>query len=514
LPCKAWIVASGFFLLLAAGTSGQESLLDRGIRLPRQKTTLYDALNQITQKTGCLFIYDSENVSNNRKVRIAADSLPLRKLLDNLLNDPALGYKVIGNHVLICRESTESRPVVADPAAVREKDSMAYVVLRGHIYDKKSGAAIPYATIGILEENIGTVTNSDGFFMLKIPSTLSGTSLIVSHLGFLSQQFPVKLLDEQRVDIFLERRVISIQEVIIRYLDPWVIISKAMEQRNQNYAVNPVYLTAFYREGVRKNNTQISYSEAVFKVYKSPVDVSGYADQVKLLKSRKIQHVQPGDTVYLKLKAGVQSALQLDIVKCIPGFLDQTPPVEYAYRYAGLVSFNDKDAYAITFSQTEGLNRALYSGTVYIAKEGFVILGGDFEINPGFIDLAVQDLVLQKSLKLKVKLEKISYSVSYMHYNGRYYLRHVRCDIGLKTRLRHWITWDRFNTFLEFATCGIDTTGVVKFPRQETLKPQVIFSDQPFAADDDFWEGFNVITSESKLTEELSKIIGKIEEIR
>ena len=71
-----------------------------------------------------------------------------------------------------------------------------------------------------VEENIGTITNNDGFFTLKIPASLIGTSLVVSHLGYMSQRIPVQLLNEQQVDFYLDRRIISIQEVIIRYIDP------------------------------------------------------------------------------------------------------------------------------------------------------------------------------------------------------------------------------------------------------------------------------------------------------
>ena len=54
------------------------------------------------------------------------------------------------------------------------------------VYDKENKTAIPFATIGIVEENIGTVTNNDGFFTIKIPASLIGTSLVVSHLGYMS----------------------------------------------------------------------------------------------------------------------------------------------------------------------------------------------------------------------------------------------------------------------------------------------------------------------------------------
>jgi hypothetical protein len=229
-----------------------------------------------------------------------------------------------------------------------------------------------------------------------------------------------------------------------------------------------------------------------------------------LLKSRKIQAPDISDTVFLKLKAGVQSALQLDIASSVPGFLDLAPPVEYTYGYSNLVSYDARDAYAVTFVQNAGLRKALYSGTLYIEKESFAILGASFEINPDFLDLAAEELVLKKSHRLIVKLRKINYSVSYMPFNGRYYLSHARCDIEVTTRLRHHISTDNFKTFLELATCYIDTSSVVKFPKQEEMKPGVVFQDQPYITDDSFWGDFNTITPETKLSEALKGIMVKL----
>jgi hypothetical protein len=518
--CHVWhafydacIFGACLLLFSAAATFSQVPLLEKTISIPKQNTTLYEALNLISKNADCMFIYNSETVESDKRVRLYADHQPLNKVLDHLLSNPSLAYRVLGRHILIYRAKIDTPPVNKVQPHVPGMDILRYIVISGHIYDKENKAAIPFASIGITEENIGTITNNDGFFLLKIPDSLIGTSLVVSHLGYMGQHIPVRLVNEQKVDFYLDRRVISIQEVIIRYIDPNLLIEKAVEQRKVNNAVDPVYLTTFYREGVQKNNRYTGYTEAVFKVYKSPYDESEHSDQVKLLRSRKVQDSNPPDTVFLKLKAGVQSALQLDIVKCLPGFLDQTPPLEYTYKYTNLVSYNARDAYAVTFVQNDGLDKALYTGTVYIEKEGFAILGADFEINPAYLELAARDLVLEKSHRLIVKFKKINYAVSYMPFNGRYYLKHVRCDLEVTTRLRHHLTADHFNTFLELATCNVDTSGVKKFPKQEILKPGVVFSDQPYRGNDDFWDDFNIITPEAKLSEALSRIIGKIEKI-
>ena len=253
---KACILITGFLLFWVNTGFAQMPLLDKTITIPRQNSTIYNALNLISQKADCLFIYDSKTVESDKRVKLQADNQTLKQVLDNLLVNPALSYKVIGKHILIYKaKEGNHKDVLPDiHVPIPAKDTLKNTVIRGYIFDNETKTAIPFATIGIEEENIGTITNSDGYFTLKIPASLAGTSLVVSHMGYMSQRIPVQLLNEQQVDFYLDRRIISIQEVIIRYIDPNAIVAKALDQRKLNNAVEPVYLTTFYREGVQKNS--------------------------------------------------------------------------------------------------------------------------------------------------------------------------------------------------------------------------------------------------------------------
>ena len=510
---RACMFLAGFFLFSVNIVVAQESLLEKTITIPKQRTTLYNALNLISEKSGCLFIYDSQVVESDKRVKLVAENQSLKSVLDNILGDPEVAYKVMGQHILIYSVIKEKLKVIAPQSSAVMHDTIKSIIVRGHIYDSGNKSAVPFASIGIVEENIGTITNMDGYFTLKVPASYAGSSLVVSHIGFMSQNIPIKLLNEQKIDLFLERRIISLQEVIIRYIDPNTIIAKAMDKREVNNNLEPVYNTSFYREGVQKNNRYISYSEAIFKIYKSSFTHDEHSDQVKLLKSRKIENSNPKDTVFLKLKAGILSALQLDIVKCVPDFLDLSSSSNYTYVYSDMVSYNAKDAYEITFVQKNGVTDPLYAGTLYIDKESYAILGADFEINPAYLEKAAESLVLKKSRKLNVTLEKISYSVSYTPFNGKYFLNHARCDIKLKTRFKRHFSADNFNTFLELATCNIDTTNVLKFTKDEVIKPNMVFSEAHYTNDDSFWGDYNSIAPEEKVDKAISKIIGEIENI-
>jgi hypothetical protein len=506
-----WKLNIGLILFAANTVLAQEQFLEKTITIERQNTTLYNALNIISAKADCFFVYDSKTIESDKRVKLEAVNLPLKQVLEKLLGNPLLTFKVIGQHVLIYPSPGEPQALYKSTGIV--PDTISNIIIKGHIFDNLDKKPIPYASIGIQEENIGTVTNADGFFVVKLPARFAGSLLSVSHLGYQNQKIPIRLLNEQRIDIFLERRIISIQEVIIRYVDPQTLIAKAMQQRSVNNSMNPVYMTTFYREGVQKNSRILSYSEAVFKVYKSSVEHNEQSDQVKLLKSRNIQNINQSDTFLLKLKAGILASLQLDIVKCIPTFLDETEFASYNFSFADIVSYNAQNVYAITFEQKKAIEEPLFTGTVFIDKESLAILGAEFEINPKFLGQAANYLIVKKSRNLVVKLERIKYSISYMNYNGLYYLNHARCDITLKTRTRNHLSSDNFSTFLETATCHIDTANVTRFGKQEIIKPNVVFSDASYVYDEAFWGDYNIIAPEEKLNEALSRITSKIEKI-
>lgn len=500
------------FLVLFLNSNAQNLLLDKPITIKRTQTTLYEALKTISDQADCLFMYDSKWVDSEKKVRIAANNQKLSEVLDILLNDKNLSYKVIGKHILIFRseQPTELNSAI-NKVLIKDKVAPSYSELRGRVMDAQNKQPLAYATIGIPGRRIGTVSNSDGYFILKLPDSLNITSLQFSYMGYESKDFPVELFEKQQINIFLAPKIISMQEVIIRYVDPNVILEKAMINRTKNYSLDPVYLNSFYREGVKKNKRLVSYSEGVFKIFKPSSFQEDGMDQVKILKSRRVVNSNPSDTVYVKLKAGIQSALLLDIIKSMPDFLDEEQQDKYDFFYTDILHYDNREAYAVFFRQKPTIKEPLYTGTLYIDIENYAILGATFEINPSFVDKAANQLIVKKSKNLTVNLQQIKYSVSYTGINEKYYINHALCEMSLKTRQKSKLTSDNFVTFLEMATFSVDTLAVQKFQRHDILKPEVIFSEISNEYDELFWGDYNYLVPEEKLSDALSRIIGKME---
>ena len=498
-----------FFLLLCVVTAkAQNSVLQTRVTLPRQTTTVYALLNQISNQTGYFFIYDSQLINNNQRVSIRRQRREMQQWLDEILNDPSLRYRVVQNHILIFRPAL-SAPEPVNP--IEPAPQPTHFTVRGRLLDKNTGVPLPYASVGIPERGLGIATNNDGVFQLRLPLDVIDKSLKVSYMGYKSQELPLRLLHGTQMDIIMEADYISMQEVIIRYYDPKAIMVEALAKRKVNYSQTPVYLLSFYREGVQRNNKYINYSEAIFRLYKQPYGNPFAVDQVMMLKARNITNVDNTDTLVLKLKAGVQSALELDIMKHFPDFLDEGAFDKYEFESAGIASISGRNVYAIRFSQNPRLKEPLFQGNIYIDIETLAFVEADFELNPKFINRAQHRFFTSRNPGYVVNIEKASYQISFQEYKGHYHLNHVRGEVQMKFKKRGQLFSNTYRAFLEMAVCHIDDQNVQRFSRREVLRPHTAFIDHGYKYDDDFWGQYNIITPEVRISEALSQMRSKIE---
>lgn len=486
----------------------QEDPLQKLISIPSQHTTLYQALNTISDITGYYFIYDSEVVNSDKKVNLSANNETLAAVIKKILGNENLNFRVVEKHILIYRvdnlhdhSSTANQP----------PDSITAIEIRGEVVDKETHKPLPFVSIGIVKLGLGTVTNTDGDFVLRLPPMARKESITISHIGYKQVSCPVSIFQEHRLVFYLETQYISIQEVLIKPIDPVAVIRQAMELRSTNYPIEPVYLTAFYREGVEKNKSYLSYSEAVFKIYKTSCLKSPDLDQVKLLKGRKMISQDQRDTLTIKMKAGINASLLLDVVKSIPDFLDEGYMKDYQYEESDIVSLDSSSAYAIEFHQKEGVNDPLFKGVIYVDVKSHAIVGVDFEVNPDYIDKITNQLVVRKSRKIKVIPEKVAYSVHYQKWDGKYYLSHLRGDIFLRVRKHHRLFASTYHTYFEMATIQRDSINVQRFPRQDVVRPFIVFSDENYTYDPSFWGDYSYIEPEENLSQALSRVAPKIE---
>lgn len=515
LPCvdnAMWRSLFALFLIswMSFSLMAQSNILDNRITVPRQQTTLYQLFNQISVQTGYFFIYDSDLIDNNKRIRTQRSQVVLRDLLSDVIGDPSLEFTVLEQHILISRRGED---FVRPQQSITTTEPSPWLIIQGRILDEETRDPLPFATIIVEDYGIGTTSNMQGDFLLKIPSSLRQNKLKVSYMGYQSQRYPLYLIDGKHIEIIMEADYISMQEVIIRYYDPQTIVREALSKIRDNYSNTPTYLTSFYREGVMRDNRPLNYSEAIFKIYKPSYQSLTDSDQAKLLKSRVITNQEETDTLILKIKAGVRSALELDIINTIPSFIDIEFLDEVTFSHVDMLTKDGGMVYAVGFEQNDPTFLPVFAGTLYIDTEDLTIISAEFEVHPRFLDQSKHIFLNLHSNKFNAHFDRIHYTVSYQKHNGRHHLAHVRGDLHIRIRPRNRIFSTKYHAFLELVVVDIDEQEAERFRRRETFNTQTIFMDEPFQYDFDFWGAYNIIPPEKQTREALYEIRSKVESI-
>lgn len=95
------------------------------------------------------------------------------------------------------------------------KVSAQEITAKGILTDENA-TLLPWVNIGIKKKNIGTMSNADGKFELKIPATNLQDTLIFSHVGYQEQAIPVSAFQTGKENkIILKRAAHQLQEVVI-----------------------------------------------------------------------------------------------------------------------------------------------------------------------------------------------------------------------------------------------------------------------------------------------------------
>lgn len=500
--------ATAFSLLLASPgiVRGQVHILDSLYTFRAGQVKTGAALDIISRQTGYTFTYDSRLINEENRVDLTFSGVRLGSVLDSILKSDSLVYTVIDRYIIISRIAPQ-KITLTDSTDLEE-----VFYISGRITDAESGENLPYATVVVKNTGRGMVANATGEFGLKITRALLTDTLTFSCLGYQNREIPVEQALGNNYDIGLQREFIPIPAIIIKTRVPQEIISKAVASATRNYGTTPALLTGFYREGVTKKQELQVYSEAIIQVFKSPYAGSLLNDQIKIFKSRKIENTSSDDTLAIRLKAGLSTCLDLDVMKNDFDFLHGETMQDYTYRLTDIVSTNEDAAYVIDFEQREGVDLPLYRGTIFINADDYALLQVDFEIHPRYIQKLKESFIQSSSRGFDTWPISGKYSVSYRKVNERYFLNHVRGDLVFTSKKKKKLFNSQFNVFFELAVSGIRTDKVERFDREELAPIHSVFSKTITSYDYLFWGDQDFLKPEENLLQALENMKVKLQE--
>ncbi len=94
-------------------------------------------------------------------------------------------------------------------------------ILNGEIKDAENKTLLQYANIGIANKNVGTVSNSNGQFSLRLNEKINQNDIVTfSYIGYQSKSLPISKLNLTNNLIELEPLKNQLDEVVVKFTKP------------------------------------------------------------------------------------------------------------------------------------------------------------------------------------------------------------------------------------------------------------------------------------------------------
>jgi len=386
------------------------------------------------------------------------------------------------------------------------QNNTTFFTVNGVIKDSKTKQKITFASISLPGTNIGTVSNSDGEFTLKVLKSLNAAEFEISHLGYVNKKFSVVDNPQGEQTFLIDPYSIELKELVVKPEDPRSLVLQAIGSIQDNYCQDPNLLTGFYRETIKQRRDYVSISEAIIDIYKAPYN-SGYSsDRVKIFKGRKGTNVKKFDTLTVKLVGGPNISLLLDIVKNPDVLLSKESIDYYKYEYLDMVNIDGKMNYVIGFQPVVTLEYPLYFGKIYISKDSKAITMAEFSLDLKDEIKAAQSFVKKKPLGLRFIPSNTSYLVTYKEQNGKYYINYVRNEVKFSCDWRKRIFKTTYTVMSEMAVTERKSDNIEKFPMKESFKQYTVFADKVNEYfDQDYWGEYNTIVPDESIQSAINK---------
>ncbi|SRX54747.1 carboxypeptidase-like regulatory domain-containing protein [Aequorivita sp. CIP111184] len=445
--------------------------------------------------------------------------------------------------------------------------AFAQTELKGKVADFLTYGPIESASVYIENTTIGSITNADGNFVLKVPQEHLKDTLVISSIGYKS--FKVVISEfENGSDIFLEEDVASLDEVVI-ISDPRPttgngIVQKAIEKLPKNLPEQPYLQKGFLRHKERNKKEYKWLIESAITLYDSSY-ASGAKNNLKINvdETRKSYDLRDVDSLftfsaYLKSmgsKAGnlnrnsIKTSSLIEAIKwndsrvnglenlfkgklnlvrnsnAMGSLLGKNILEKHQFNLDTILVDNGRKIYKIKISKGAdfvGLNTAnIYNegfepkGWIYIYYDNYAIKKVEYEL------VAASDVQKKRSKSLFDTQTIHKLIMTYIEYNGKMYPNYIyyetpklvntgdRSSDRVKTEAEPGFDKDEqyYYTIQEILFSDIiQDPELIKQELQQNDWSADIFSTKPYH--EDFWKNYNVLLEskeEEKLIQDLSK---------
>ncbi|MCF0179354.1 MAG: carboxypeptidase-like regulatory domain-containing protein [Bacteroidales bacterium] len=385
-----------------------------------------------------------------------------------------------------------------------EGDSLLRI--SGKVISVATGEFLRDADVHVLEGNVSTMTNEDGYFLIKCPKDTK--ALTVSALGHKQNIIDVRKLKSYKdITVLLQPNATILENVLVYSADN--IVLSALDKIVVNYPSQAMMYRTFYRETVKKKRRYVCVIEAVQDVYKKPYSFDNPEyDKVFVEKGRRLLSEHRKDTIAVHVEGGPNEVLFLDLVKHRGFFLNKDMLSFYEFSLDNAVYIADRLQYVVKFRPNkEGYLEYAYSGTMYIdiATLSFTRLELDFDCTDK--DKASAFMLRHKPFGLRFKPISLKTVINYYFDGQKSHINYTRNEFHFGC------DWKKHGFYTQYTVTSenLVTNREVapdKAPRRPSFgKYEVLDKKVSNFTDEEFWKDYNILEPSESLENAVKKLM-------
>lgn len=384
------------------------------------------------------------------------------------------------------------------------------VEITGKVKNIKNKKPLGNAEISIPGSNIGTVTNSDGYFSLKFPKEIISQVLKVDLIGYEGVKLPIPqdTLHQKDLTIFLIPSGKVLDEVMVYGGDPKDIVAKALKKIPDNYSMHNNVFQGFYRETVQKGNRYISISEAMVDLLKKPYsNRNTQGEKVSIYKGRRLMSPKVTDTLAIKLMDGPLLPINFDAVKNGNHLFTNEEIDNFNFTMLPVTIIDNRPHYSIGFKPRVELSYPLHQGVFYIDTQSLTISRVEFALDMKNKSKVTQAILQKKPRGLRFKPIEVSGVVTYRTHEGKSYINYVTTILKFNCDWKRRLFASAYTTVAEMVMVDRNDSPQNISQFANSYGKRKIFSDLVDNYwEEDFWKDYNIIEPSESLEKAVKKL--------
>jgi len=379
--------------------------------------------------------------------------------------------------------------------------------VRGLLLDSATNRPLIYASVQFKNNQLGTISNAEGVFYLKLPASIGHDTLVFSFVGFQSREIPVQALLHIDTVVHLKEKIFEIGEVFVQAKGALEIVQACRETFPTLYYQHPLMLKAYFREVISDNGRMEKFTEAQLAIAKQSY-AAKKQDAMQFLQGKyhETQSLSPL-WKYLDFINGPYEALHCDVAKYPDNYLlipsaslSFLNPLHFKHYHYKIVAENAAE-YLIEFRPKT--KRAVFKGQLIINKNDYALLAYYYTVDNEKLSRVslIQFDTRQYLNDLDIQVHSTDYYAYaiYRQFNGQYILHHAGLSYEslFHSTSKNFLSLIRVSNQLVITEYNKDESAEI--PYLKRISHQIPVYDQILRLSNPAFEGMQIIVPEENI---------------